>query len=497
MMSLAGKVTTTESSLFGDIEAEDSLFDQRAELASHVRGELSKAVNDFMAVASERRAKVVGKAGNVLDTEANRKIAEEADRVKNVYDTLVNRKGAISDALNESAADLARAKSKKERDRVRQEAVERVRGAVFAEAGVGQQAEPDGEGQGADGGGAAAGAGGPAGAGEAVEQPADGGRGEIEGDGLTGPGIDLHDPAALGRAIAEVGRSRPDWAGNAPMTPMPKWDSHKLHVSELYDALKDRLGGASLDDFKAALLKGHGKNLHRNDMPNAGKDTPAKNVRSQITHPTGGGEYHVLDTAAYIREHGTTAESQPTEESPKSPSETMEDRNTRLIAERKQTETAAKESDAAFAARMKSPIPADAYKPAEGDEAAKLPERILDRVRGAVATIQEHERDVEQARHTDRMFAGGGRYESEFFAKRPARQQSLDMLAEFRKMAGKNGIDPDKVLKELGGVPDVQKSAAAVSWETPEELTPTKRPAAPEATAPQHPPPALLHTRSR
>jgi hypothetical protein len=141
-MALAGKTSKTEHTLFGDIESEESLFDERNEIKAHVRSELAREVNDFAAVASKRRAERVKGAGNILDTDANKKIAEETERVRNVFDTLANRKGLISDALNQAAAEYAKAKSRKEKDHVRKQALERVKDAVFREAGVGQ-AEPE------------------------------------------------------------------------------------------------------------------------------------------------------------------------------------------------------------------------------------------------------------------------------------------------------------------------------------------------------------------
>lgn len=147
--------TTTDGGddLFGSIQSEESLFVPRNEIKVHVRGEMAREVNDFLAVASKRRAGRVAGAGNVLDVEENRRIAQEADRVKNVFDKLVNRRGPISDALNDAAAKLAKAKTKGERDAIKRQAVAAVRDAVFAEAGVGTQ--PGGVAAGGTGGGAA------------------------------------------------------------------------------------------------------------------------------------------------------------------------------------------------------------------------------------------------------------------------------------------------------------------------------------------------------
>ncbi len=129
--------TRTEASLFGDISSVESLFVQRAEIKAHVRAELAREVSDFLAVASRRRAERVGAAGNVLDVSRNREIAAEAERAKNVFDTLVNRRGAISDAINDAAANYASAKTKRERDAVKQRALAAIKQAVLAELGRG------------------------------------------------------------------------------------------------------------------------------------------------------------------------------------------------------------------------------------------------------------------------------------------------------------------------------------------------------------------------
>src|SRR6185503_5337103 len=61
---------------------QESLFVERAELKNHVRNQLAQEVNDWLAVASKRRAGRVGEAGNVLDTEKNREIAQRAEQAK-------------------------------------------------------------------------------------------------------------------------------------------------------------------------------------------------------------------------------------------------------------------------------------------------------------------------------------------------------------------------------------------------------------------------------
>src|SRR5262249_37327612 len=154
-----------------------SLFVPRAEIKAHVRSEMAKEAGDFAAVASKRRAERVAGAGNVLDVDRNKEMATQAERAKNVFDHLVNRKGMISDAVNDAALAYAKAKTKRERDAVKQQAVEAARGAVLRELGV----EPAGAGQSGQGSAPAPGAQPPGGA---AGVPADAGRGSAGQAGL-------------------------------------------------------------------------------------------------------------------------------------------------------------------------------------------------------------------------------------------------------------------------------------------------------------------------
>jgi len=132
-MAAAPSVTKTEETLWGTEETTEDVFVQRAELAGHVRAELAKELTDYGVLSSTRRAEKTKGAGNVLNVDENKKRAEAAEQAKNLYDHLVNRKGPISDALNAGAEKLANAKTKKERERVRTETADAVRGAVAAE----------------------------------------------------------------------------------------------------------------------------------------------------------------------------------------------------------------------------------------------------------------------------------------------------------------------------------------------------------------------------
>lgn len=220
----------TEASLFGDITSEESLFVERNEIKGHVRGELAREVNDFLAVASRRRAERVSGAGNVLDTEANRKIAEESDRVRNVFNTLVNRRGDISDAINAAAADYSKAKTKRERDAIKRQALDSVKDAVFREAGVGRQAEQGGKGASVPGNEASPGAG-----------PGSKGPENSGGRGPVSPGL------------SEVNRASP-----GPDHLLPSHKSHEVqavpddHVHKLAKAVKDGGGYVTMDQLQAS-----------------------------------------------------------------------------------------------------------------------------------------------------------------------------------------------------------------------------------------------------
>lgn len=152
-MAAAGKVTETGRDLFGEFADEKSTFDQEVELESHVGRVLAQEAGDYKAVASTRRAERVGDAGNVLNVGENQKRREQADQAADVFGRLVNRKGPIAEAVRESAAELAVAKTKREKDAVKQRTVERVRAAVAAElGGTGSAKSVDADAGGAGGG---------------------------------------------------------------------------------------------------------------------------------------------------------------------------------------------------------------------------------------------------------------------------------------------------------------------------------------------------------
>ncbi|HVL14712.1 MAG TPA: hypothetical protein VM529_19220, partial [Gemmata sp.] len=66
--------------------------------------------------------------------------------------------------------------------------------------------------------------------------------------------VSLTDHRALADAVAAAGHGLPDWRGKRRGE---SWDRapHKVVIADLYDAVRDRLGGATLAEFKDALLR--------------------------------------------------------------------------------------------------------------------------------------------------------------------------------------------------------------------------------------------------
>ena len=133
---------------------------------------------------------------------------------KRMYDTLVNRKGDISDTINAQAELYSKAKTKGQRDAIKQRTVETVRDAVFREAGVGA-ADRGGKSPGVQGGaqadpvepGAAAGA-------KAPDAPG----GSAEPGGLTAPAA----AAALVQPTNTPRRSRLTASAKPPSNTSPR-----------------------------------------------------------------------------------------------------------------------------------------------------------------------------------------------------------------------------------------------------------------------------------
>ena len=128
--AITAKTTEKTSNLFGDEENEKSLVMPRAELKAHIRGELSKEIRDYQAVASQRRADRVSGEGNILNISANKAAADKAENAADTFNRLSGYKGELSDILNEEAVHYDAAKSQKDREAIRKRTLERVRAAL-------------------------------------------------------------------------------------------------------------------------------------------------------------------------------------------------------------------------------------------------------------------------------------------------------------------------------------------------------------------------------
>jgi hypothetical protein len=129
-MASAGSVTQTGFDLFGAFEEEQSTFDQEVELEAYVSRLLQQEANDYRAVANKRRAERVTDAGNVLAVDENAKRAEAAESAASNFDRLSRIRGSVSEAIQIQAALLASAKTKKERDAIKEQTLGAIRAAL-------------------------------------------------------------------------------------------------------------------------------------------------------------------------------------------------------------------------------------------------------------------------------------------------------------------------------------------------------------------------------
>lgn len=93
----------------------------------------------------------------------------------------------------------------------------------------------------------------------------------------------------------------------------------------------------------------------------------------------------------------------------------------------------------------------------------EVPESVIKKVDGAIASIQSFNEAVEAGRYLDQQHGGNGRYEYETFQKRSVTFPK-ETISKFREMCPKNGVDAEKVLKELGYVPPLEMTNTAKEW---------------------------------
>lgn len=131
-MDRAGKITTSGTDLFGDFESEESTFDQEVEIESYISRQLTQEANDFGAVANTRRAERVSEAGNTLATDENQRRRDSAREQASAFDRESGLRGEVADTIKTHAAELAKAKNRKERDEIKRKAFDDIRDLLAA-----------------------------------------------------------------------------------------------------------------------------------------------------------------------------------------------------------------------------------------------------------------------------------------------------------------------------------------------------------------------------
>jgi hypothetical protein len=114
------------------------------------------------------------------------------------------------------------------------------------------------------------------------------------------PGGLASDPHALAAAVTETAKALPNTAGHPRDPSTAGYTGHKVYISDVYDRLAPRLGGMTLEQFKARLLEGHlaGRlGLLRDDiMATQSRENAAKSVRSEVGHLNA--TFHTVDANA-------------------------------------------------------------------------------------------------------------------------------------------------------------------------------------------------------
>ena len=121
---MAPKVTEEKSDLFGGFSEEKSTHLERAELTAFFKGKTAELRNAFKSIGTERKAGMVGEAGNVLNIEENKKRADQHEAALESFGRMAYLKGPVSDILNEHAVQLA--ENPKNADSIKRSLVSRL-----------------------------------------------------------------------------------------------------------------------------------------------------------------------------------------------------------------------------------------------------------------------------------------------------------------------------------------------------------------------------------
>lgn len=99
------------------------------------------------------------------------------------------------------------------------------------------------------------------------------------------------------------------------------------------------------------------------------------------------------------------------------------------------------------------------------EPAPEIPNRVRRTVERALNELRSIQQSLENGREADRMFGPEGRYEADAYQNtRERREQWERIIEEFRTRARAMGIDPEAVLAEMGGMPDLSISDSAQEW---------------------------------
>lgn len=131
-MANAGKYVEKGQDLFGMFEDEHSTFDQEVELESYVARFLGQEARDFRAVSSQKRAERVADAGNTLAVDENLKRAIAAEAAAENFEREAGLRGPISALIKEQAAELAQAKTKKQKEAIKEKTFAKIKEAQRA-----------------------------------------------------------------------------------------------------------------------------------------------------------------------------------------------------------------------------------------------------------------------------------------------------------------------------------------------------------------------------
>ncbi|CAG9169791.1 DUF6908 domain-containing protein [Cupriavidus pinatubonensis] len=94
-----------------------------------------------------------------------------------------------------------------------------------------------------------------------------------------------------------------------------------------------------------------------------------------------------------------------------------------------------------------------------------VPEAVAARVRFALDRLREIKLDVDRAVDLERKVGMAGRYQADTFLNRGKDIESAQaMLAEFRSLAPRNGVDAEAFIATEGGMPDLTPSPEAQAW---------------------------------